>query len=263
MASDLFQKQGKNYSEARPDYPPELFQFIASMTPCHDLAWDVATGTGQAAKSLAEIFKKVIATDVSQDQLQYATQLPNIHYHCTPPTMSTTKLRRIITPKRSVDLVTVAQALHWFDLPKFYEQVKWALKDPNGVVTAWCYTVADVNPEVNSVFHSFNDVDCAPYSYPGRRLVRDKYRSIYFPFDPVDGLDHTGPFEFQAERVMDLDRFFVYVRSMSAYGVARERGVELLSGDVVEKLKRAWMEDGEEEKVVKFPISLRIGRVGN
>ncbi|GAB4851728.1 hypothetical protein Ancab_031130 [Ancistrocladus abbreviatus] len=277
MAAELFQKQGKHYFEARPAYPKELFQFVSSKAPSHDLAWDVATGTGQAAKSvkdssaglskkkkkLAEIFKEVIATDVSQDQLQHAPKLPNIHYHHTPPTMTTTQLEEIISPKQSIDLITVAQALHWFDLSNFYEQVKWALKKPDGVFAAWCYTIAEINPNVNSVFHSFNNVDCEPFSDPGRGLVREKYQTIYFPFEPVEGLDHTGPFEFKARRIMDLDQFFTYVRSMSAYGAARDRGVELLSYDVVEKFRTAWREDGEEEKVVEFPVYLRIGRVGH
>ena len=89
------------------------------------------------------------------------------------------------------------------------------------------------------------------------------YRTIDFPFEPVDGADHTGPFQFVTERLMDLDDYFTYFRSRSAYQIAREKGVEHLTNDVIEKFKNAWTEDGLDKKVVKFPIYLRIGKVGN
>jgi len=53
--AELFVKQGKEYADARPSYPPQLFQFIASKTPSHNLVWDVATGSGQAAKSVRSL----------------------------------------------------------------------------------------------------------------------------------------------------------------------------------------------------------------
>uniref|UniRef100_A0A5B7B7J5 Putative embryo-abundant family protein n=1 Tax=Davidia involucrata TaxID=16924 RepID=A0A5B7B7J5_DAVIN len=261
--ADLFLKQAKQYSEARPNYPEELLQFIVSKTPNHDLAWDVGTGSGQAARSLAGIFKNVIATDASQKQLDFAPKLPNVRYQCTPPNMSMEELERDVAAQSSVDIVTIAQAMHWFDLHTFYKQVKWVLKKPHGVIAAWCYTVLEVNDIVDFVFQRFYAVDSDPYWDPARKLVDDKYRSIDFPFEPVDGVDHTGPFEFKTERVMDLDGYFTYIRSWSAYQTAREKGVELLRDDVIEDFKRAWNEDGNGQKIVKFPVHLRIGNVGN
>ncbi|KAK3000251.1 hypothetical protein RJ639_024074 [Escallonia herrerae] len=261
--ADLFLKQAKQYSEGRPSYPHELFDFIASTTHTHDLAWDVGTGNGQAAASLAGIFKNVIATDTSLKQLEFAPKLPNVRYQCTPPVMSMAELERDIAAEASVDLVTIAQALHWFDLPTFYQQLKWVLKVPNGVIAAWCYTVPEVNDNFDSVFLKFYKIDSKPYWDPARKLVDDKYKSIDFPFEPVDGFDHTGPFEFKSERLMSLEEFFTYIRSWSAYQTAREKGVELLRDDVKEELKRAWTEDGIDHKVVKFPVHLRAGKVGN
>ncbi|KAK2975594.1 hypothetical protein RJ640_026775 [Escallonia rubra] len=259
----LFLKQAKQYFETRPSYPPELFHFIASKTHTHDLAWDVGTGSGQAAASLAGIFKNVIATDTSLKQLEFAPKLPNVRYRCTPPVMSMAELERDIAAEASVDLVTIAQSLHWFDLPTFYQQVKWILKSPNGVIAAWCYTVPEVNDNFDSVFLKFYKIDSKPYWDPARKLVDDKYKSIDFPFEPVNGFDHTGPFEFKSERLMSLEEFFTYIRSWSAYQTAREKGVELLRDDVREELKRAWTEDGIDHKVVKFPVHLRAGKVGN
>ncbi|XP_008240724.1 PREDICTED: putative methyltransferase DDB_G0268948 [Prunus mume] len=261
--ADLFIKQSKQYAKARPDYPEELFDFIASKTNCHDLAWDVGTGNGQAAGSLAGIYKNVIATDTSQKQLEFAIKLPNIRYEHTPAVLSIAEIEQKLAPKSSIDLVIVAQALHWFDLPTFYQGVNWVLKKPNGVIAAWCYTVPRVNNVVDTVFDRFYTVDVDPYWDPQRKLVDNKYRSIDFPFAPVDGEDNTGPFEFMTERLMDLDGFFTYIRSWSAYQTAKEKGVELLSDDVIAAFREAWNDGGDGNKAVKFPVNLRIGRVGN
>ncbi|CAL5431119.1 unnamed protein product [Camellia sinensis] len=261
--ADLFKKQGKLYWKSRPSYPEELFQFIASKTPSHDLVWDVGTGSGQAARSVAAIYKNVIATDTSQGQLDFAPNLPNVQYRCTPPNMSLTELENMVSEQTSVDLVAIAQALHWFDLPTFYQQVKWVLKKPDGVIAAWTYTMPEVNDGVDSIFRRVYFVDSRPYWDSGRNLVVDKYKSINFPFEPVDGVDHTGPFEFKIEWLMDLEDYLTYTRSGSAYQTAHDKGVELLTEDVVEEFKRAWNEDGNGQMVVKFPVYLRIGKVGN
>ncbi|KAL7197570.1 hypothetical protein ACSBR2_020164 [Camellia fascicularis] len=260
--ADLFHKQAKQYAETRPTYPEELFQFIASKTPSHDLVWDVGTGSGQAAKSLSEIYKNVVGTDTSQKQLDFAPKLPNVKYQCTPPNLSMAELESTVAAQSSVDLVTIAQALHWFDLPTFYQQVKWVLKKPNGVIAAWCYNMPEFNGSFDAVFRQFYS-DTKPYWELARKLVHDKYRDIEFPFEPVDGADHTGPFQFKTERLMDLDSFFTYVKSWSIYQTAKEKGVELLSNNVVENFKRAWVEDGDGQKVAKFSVQLRIGIVGN
>lgn len=191
MASDLFKKQGKDYWKSRPSYPEALIHFIASKTPANELAWDVGTGSGQAACSLAKLYQKVIATDTSQGQLDFAPNLPNVRYQCTPPDMSITDLESMISEQASVDLITIAQALHWFDLPIFYKQAKWVLKKPNGVIAAWCYTTPKVTKNVDSIFERIYFVDSIAYWSRGRNFIVDKYKSIDFPFEPVDGVDNT------------------------------------------------------------------------
>lgn len=257
--AELYVNQVKEYSNVRPSYPPQLFQFIASKTPSHDLAWDVATGTGQAAKSLSTLYKNVIATDASEKQLEFATKLPNVRYQHTPSTMSITDLEQMVSPQGTIDLVTIAQALHWLDLPTFYKQVNWVLKKPHGVIAIWCYTSPRVNDAVGALHDKLYSLDAKPYWDSRRELLEDNYRNIDFPFDPVEGVDHTGPFEFEAETVMDLDDFLNYIRSRSAYQTSKNKGVELLTDDVIEKFKLAWGEDGK--KIAKFQVYLRIGRV--
>ncbi|KAK4757364.1 hypothetical protein SAY87_018665 [Trapa incisa] len=259
--AQLFLKQAKQYALTRPVYPPELFQFIASKTVTHGLAWDVGTGSGQAARSLAEIYRQVVATDTSPTQLEQAPRLPNVRYEVTSPVMSWAELEQKVAPESSLDLVTIAQALHWLDRPTFYQQVKWALKKPNGVVAAWCYTLPEIDGTVDPVFRAYY-ADSGPFWDPARRLVEDEYRSIEFSFEPVEGVEGTGPVRFVTHQAMSLDEFFTYMRSSSAYQTAKERGVELLDGEMAGRFERAWNERGEGPKTVKFPVYLRIGRVG-
>ncbi|KAI4341235.1 hypothetical protein MLD38_025983 [Melastoma candidum] len=261
--ADYFLKQAKQYALARPNYPPELFRFIASKTPIRDLVWDVGTGSGQAAQSLAEIYKNVVATDTSPKQLEFAPKLPNIRYEHTSPVLSMLEFQEKVAPvPSSLDLITIAQALHWFDLSEFYQLAKWALKKPDGVIAAWCYTVPEVDGAVDEVFGRFY-AGSRPYWDPARKLVDDRYSTVDFPFEPVSGLDNTGPVRFVTEREMDIDDFFTYIRSWSSYQTAKEQGVEMLNEEVVEEFKAAWNADGLVQKSIKYPVYLRIGRVGN
>lgn len=158
-------------------------------------------------------------------------------------------------------MVTVAQALHWFDNDAFYNQVKWILKKPNGVIAAWCYTTPKIDDQFDPVFQKFYS-ESKPYWEPERGLVDDKYTSVKFPFEPVDGCDNTGPFEFETKQVMNLDEFCTYIRSWSAYQTAKEKGVELLNDGVIEEFKSAWKEDDNGGKCLTYPVYLRIGKAG-
>ncbi|XP_021746980.1 putative methyltransferase DDB_G0268948 isoform X2 [Chenopodium quinoa] len=217
----------------------------------------------QSYTQLAELYKNVVGTDISATQLECAPELPNVKYIQTPQILSVNDVEQMIAPESSVDLITVAQAMHWFDLSKFYEVVRWALKKPNGIIAAWCYTTPLVNEEVDAVFWPFYKGFSGPGWEETTKAVDDKYRSIHFPFEPVDGLADTGPFEFKNEKVMSLEDYFAYIRSWSAYNAAKEKGVEMLTDEQVERLKHAWMNDGKNEKVVKFPVYLRMGKVGD
>nr|XP_043620854.1 putative methyltransferase DDB_G0268948 [Erigeron canadensis] len=255
----LFLNQAKEYVKTRPGYPQQLFDFISSKTPCHDLVWDVGTGSGQAAISLASIYKSVIGTDTSSKQIEFAPKLPNVHYKCTSANMSISELEEKIGIESSVDLVTVAQALHWFANDSFFDQVKRVLKKPNGVIAAWCYTTPVIDDLFDPVFNRFY-AESQPYWDSLRGLVDDKYKTLKFPFEPVDGCDDTGPFEFKTVQLMSLDDFFTYIKSWSGYQTAKEKGVELLNSDVVEEFTKAWNEEGNGQKSVTYPVYLRIGK---
>ncbi|KAJ8646246.1 hypothetical protein MRB53_007994 [Persea americana] len=259
--ADLFHTQAKLYAETRPGYPTELFHFISSKTPNHQLTWDVGTGSGQAAVTLAGIYKNVVATDTSMKQISFASKLPNIRYQHTPPTMSIPELEHNIAPQGTVDLVTVAQAFHWFDHPAFFEQVKWILRRPNGVLALWCYINPRIDESIDAVFNGYY-AKSAPFWDPARRLVEQEYRSIDFPFEPVEGTDHTGPFEFEEKKLMNLDAYLTYLRSSSAYQTAKEKGVELLGDELIEEFENAWGEDKESPKVSVLDPNAKAGNTG-
>ncbi|XP_042020335.1 putative methyltransferase DDB_G0268948 [Salvia splendens] len=261
--AELFVKQAKEYSESRPTYPQQLFDFIASKSISNDLAWDVGTGTGQAALSLAAIYNNVITTDTSPAQLELAAPHPNITYRCTTTVVAMDELQTKVGSQSTFDLVAVAQAMQWFDRLAFYDRAKWLLKKPGGVLAAWCYTTPEVVATIDAVFHIFYTVDSQPYWDSARGACGRKYETAEFPFEPVDGHKDTWPVPFNAEKEMDLEGFFTYLRSWSAYQTAKEKGVELLTGDVVDRFTAAWSGDGVTRKTKVFPVYLRIGKVGS
>ncbi|KAK8933367.1 hypothetical protein KSP39_PZI015190 [Platanthera zijinensis] len=265
--ANLFCKQAQTYASSRPAYPPEFLRYIASKIPGRRLAWDVGTGSGQAAASLSSLFDSVVGTDVSAEQLAHApSHIPNIRFVHTPPSLPLADLHRLVAPPGSVDLITVAQALHWLDLPAFYDQARAMLR-PGGVVAAWCYTgavIAGGNSRADEIYRRVYAAS-GPYWAEERRMVEEGYASIEFPFGAVDGEAGTGPVVgFAAEREFTAAKFLEYVRSWSAYQTAKEKGVEILTEEVVDELERAWGDDDDacqDVKKVLFPISLRIGRV--
>ncbi|KAI3952797.1 hypothetical protein MKW92_001007 [Papaver armeniacum] len=251
--ADLFDKQAKEYSMTRPTYPDELFEFITSCK---------YTNLSPLPR-LAEIYKNVVATDTSSQQLAFAIKNQIIRYQQTSTNMSKSELERDVAKQETVDLITVAQALHWFDLTTFYQHVNWVLRKPHGVLAVWCYTTPEVDDSVDAIFQLLYK-ESAPYWDPARKLIDDKYyESIHFPFQPVEGMDHTGPYRFVTKSLMDLDMYLTYIRSWSAYQTARSKNVELLREELVDEFKRAWGGSGVIRKEVRYPIYLFMGRVGD
>ncbi|PKA58530.1 hypothetical protein AXF42_Ash008817 [Apostasia shenzhenica] len=263
--AELSGQQAQNYAAIRPTYPPELFRYIASKCPFRRLAWDAGTGCGQAAASLAALFDSVVATDINPEKLSYAPAhlLPNVRFALTPPALSLPDVHRLVAPPGAVDLVTVAQALHWFDRPAFYALARAVLRRPGGVLAAWCYLSPVVDGgEVDEIYRQVFEAS-APYWSPESLMVKEEYTAVEFPFEAVEAEQETGPVGgFAAEREMTARDFVEYVRSGSPYQTARKKGLELFPAELVAKLERSWGGEGKQVKKVKFPISLRIGRVG-
>ena len=239
---DLFSRDSRSYAEFRPRYPAELFAWLASVSPGRTLAWDAGTGNGQAAVALAAHFEAVVASDPSEKQIKEATPHPRVKY-------SVAAEENGVAPG-SADLVTVAQALHWFDRPKFWNEVKRVLR-PRGVIAVWCYELQHVSPEVDAVINRFYHETVGPYWAPDRKLVEDGYRAIEFPFD-----EFTPPvFSMAAE--WTLEHQVGYLGTWSAAGRYRKaKGVDPVEL-VLPELERAW---GNRVRRVQWPLSVRAGR---
>lgn len=175
---DHFGQLAGAYATFRPHYPEPLFEWLASITPRHELAWDAGTGNGQAATALARHFNRVLATDLSADQLENAIAHPKVEYRVSAADQSG-------APAASVDLVTVAQALHWFDIPAFMAEARRVMV-PSGAVAAWTYGVVRADePTADQVLHDFYYHEIGPWWPANRKLVEEGYQGVPFPFTRI------------------------------------------------------------------------------
>ena len=242
---DHFSKQSTFYARFRPDYPDELFQYLASLTPENELAWDCGTGSGQAAVGLSSYFDKVIATDASSQQIANAKKAPNIEYRSARAEASG-------LVANSVDLITVAQALHWFDLDGFFREADRVLK-PGGILAVWTYALMKVSPEVDAVIGKFHSEIIGQYWPLERVMVEERYEGIRLPFEPLP------PPEFKMSTQWDLEHFYGYLKSWSAtqrYLVAEHSDpLDQIRND----LDKSWGNPSLKRKV-SWPLTVKIGR---
>lgn len=235
----LFDKQAEVYLDARPNYPAQWYSMLADRTLFHSLAWDVGTGNGQAAISVAEHYDKVIGTDVSEPQLKCAMPHTRVHYIQTPLSLSSDEIVSLIGGEDSVDLVTVAQALHWFDLPIFYSIVTRLLRKPGGLFAVWGYNDIVVSPTFDPVMKRFHDTTL-PYWNQNIKYIFDGYKTLPFPFQDV-GLGCQGkPLQLDIPKQLSFEGFIGMLKSWSAVITAKENGVDLLPEDMVKDFETAW-----------------------
>ncbi len=242
---DHFSDVAGAYARHRPGYPDELYTYLATLCRRHRLAWDCGTGSGQAAIGVARLVDRVVATDASAQQLAEARPHPRVSYETRPADRSG-------LADGSVDLVTVAQALHWFDLDPFYREVERVLR-PGGVLAAWCYQLTRVTARVDRVIDRFYDDVVGPYWPPEREHIDRGYATIPFPYRTLE----TPPFS--TWRELNLDGFVRYLATWSAVRrYARERGSDPLA-EMFGELAEAWGRP-ETRRAVRWPLALRVGR---
>lgn len=244
--ADHFSRVAGNYAQYRPSYPDALFDWLASLTAQHQLAWDCATGNGQAALALASHFDQVIATDASQAQIAQARSHPKVRYHVAAAEQSGLL-------DRSIDLLTIAQALHWFNLPEFYTEAQRVLK-PSGVIVAWSYGVFNLTePEIDECLQHFYRVTLDPYWPAERKIVENGYRDLDFPFSA-----QTTP-NFKMQTQWTFTQLLGYLRSWSAC----DRYYRATGNDPVRalepQLQQLWG-DIQQSREIHWPLSIRAGR---
>lgn len=209
---------------------------------------------------LAEHYNKVIATDVLQTQLEHAVPHPKVTYTLTDQQMTDEQVRAVVGEDGSVDLVTCAQSLHWFNLDSFYGHARRVLRKPGGVIAAWAYGTPSVSPAVDAVLDTFG-VQIHQYWAPQTAYVRDCYKSIPFPFAPVAPLTTTGPFNFEATKEASLSEYLTHLRSWSAVQKAIDSGRDVWSEHQQKLFADAWEESPQTVRTVKWTLYTLIGTV--
>lgn len=242
---DHFSGHAALYAKYRPDYPPELYAYLATLTPHCDIALDCATGNGQAAVGLARYFSKVVATDGSVQQLRNAQRAERVAYVANFAEQPAFR-------DASIDLVTAAQAAHWFDHERFYAQVRRVLR-PQGALAIWTYGMASIVPGIDAVIADFYLNAVGEYWPPERRFVEAGYKNMPFPFREV-----AVP-ALQLKMQWDLDALMGYVSTWSAV----QRYTKVNGTDPLVKLRERvepmW-NSGDKLRPVVWPLHLRVGR---
>jgi ubiquinone/menaquinone biosynthesis C-methylase UbiE len=244
---DNFSKQSDIYVKYRPHYPTELYSYLASLTKSHQLAWDCGTGNGQAAIGLAGFYDRIIATDPSEQQIKNAIAHQKVSYHVSSAENS-------VIDTHSIDLLTVANALHWFDFDKFYKEVKRVLKN-DGVFAAWCYQLPIVEPGIDDVIKNFHNETLNDYWQSENRLVEREYRDIQFPFEEI-----SSP-AFFSEKIMNLEDFIGYLNTWSATQRYIKRNNCNPTENIRIELRNIW---GKElKKKITWKLVLKVGRISH
>lgn len=243
---DYFSALAKQYATHRPTYPKLLFDYLASLAPGRELAWDCGTGNGQAALQLAQYFERVIATDASQEQLENAVPHDRVEY----------RVEQAEAPSidsNTVDVITVGVAVHWFDLDVFYDQVR-RVGTPGAVIAVWTYHLPSIAPAVDRVLKKFY-YDIVDGYWPDRfHYVAERYRTLPFPFEDVQ------PPEFAMETEWDLDNVVGFLASWSATRrYLDEKGSHPVN-EILSDLQTAWG-DENQKRVLRWPLYVRIGRL--
>jgi SAM-dependent methyltransferase len=240
---DHFSRQAPDYAIFRPGYPQELFDYLGSIAPSRQLGWDCGTGNGQAAVRLASIFDRVIATDASETQIANAQPHEHVEY-------------RVATAENSgiqsgmIDLIMVAQALHWFDLDRFYAEAQRVLK-PDGVLAASAYNLLQIEPAIDEIVNRYYYEVVGPFWPPERQLV-ERFTDLPFPFHEID------PPKFEMTAQWSLENLVGYLRTWSS----TQRFIVARASDPLEQiandLRNAWGNPHQVRNVV-WPLTLRVG----
>jgi ubiquinone/menaquinone biosynthesis C-methylase UbiE len=245
IMKDNFSTQAEQYAKFRPTYPDDLYQFLLSLVETKNVAWDCGTGNGQVAKELSKYFKKVYATDISEEQIKNAVRRDNIFYKVEAA-------EKTSFPEKSFDLITVAQAIHWFDFGLFYKEAERTIK-PGGILAVIGYGLLGTDENVDKIINRFYYEIIGPYWDKERKYVDENYRTIPFPFKEIETPQLYNIYEWTLEQLVGyLDTWSAVQHYIK---VNKQDPVKLVYKD----LKDAWMT--RSTKTVRFPILLRIGKL--
>lgn len=242
---DNFSSYSDKYAQYRPGYPTEFFDYLNSLIPVKDCAWDCGTGNGQIAFELAKTFKEVFATDISQSQLDHAKKAGNIHYSLQPAEKTNFE-------ENKFDIVTVGQAIHWFDFEKFYHEVCRTSK-AGAIICVIGYGGIDVNEVINNLKKVFYKDVVGPYWDTERKYIDEDYKTIPFPFEEIQSPVFENKFQWS------LGNYIGYINTWSAVKhFIKAKGFNPVE-DFQKELEKYWLPS--EIKYVRFPFFVRLGYV--
>jgi SAM-dependent methyltransferase len=244
---DNFSAQSDLYVRYRPHYPSELYDFLASLTPQHELAWDCGTGNGQAAIGLAPYYKQVIATDPSPQQIANAFPNGKVTYRVEQGELNS-------LASASADIITLANALHWMDFEAFYKEVLRVLK-PGGLIAAWAYPTPTVSPEIDALTKRLHDEILGDYWLRENRYVENAYTDIPFPFELIEA---PG---FSCTKLITLDDFMGFLNTWSATQRFLRQNRFNPADEIYAGLIQAWGDPADEKKVT-WELVLKVGKPG-
>ncbi len=238
---DNFSHNSGNYAQFRPSYPNEVFTFLDTILTGRECVWDCATGTGQVAGKLVNLFETIEATDLSENQLKSAVSHPKINY-------SQQVAEETNFPDQQFDCITVGQAIHWFDFEKFYAETNRVLK-PNGIVVVLGYgNIQTDNKEVQQVIEKLYSETLDGYWDPERKYVDEDYQTIPFPFEEMN---HP---EFKIQDTWNLEQLLGYLKTWSAVK-------HYIDKHQINPIDLILPELPVFESVnIRFPVLMRIGR---
>lgn len=249
-AQNHFANVANQYATFRPTYDPELLCALVKLTGHHTfpapiVALDIAAGSGQATLHLAEYAQTVIASDLAHSQI--ASMPPHAHIHRYVARAEASAL-----PDHSVDLITVAQAMHWFDIDAFHREVNRILK-PNGIVAVWTYALLSATPAITNIIHRLYQ-HTTPWWPADRAHVDNHYANLAFPYQHVD---FTPP-----PMIMHYtrDQLLGYLRTWS--GVQRftkDQGHDPVT-QFVDEFTNAWSGDPTTTMPFQFDLTVLVGR---
>jgi len=246
MPKDLFSKQASLYAKYRPGYPKELIEYIVSQVNTRETAWDCATGNGQAALLLSPYFKKIFATDISEKQIREALQNPSIIY-------SLSNEEKTSFADNTFDLITVAQAYHWFHFEGFFHEATRVGK-PGSAVSAWCYGLLNAEDKIlHRMIHDYYYQKMGKYWDPERKYVDEEYKTI--PFNFVNRVSKNFH-EYVQWTLDDLVGYFNTWSSLQHFIKANNYNA---ATEFAKELKLIWNDDSK--KSFSFPLFLLIGRI--
>ena len=241
---DYFSDASDDYRQFRPGYPDALFEWLSNISPSHEQAWDCATGNGQSAAALARHFTNVIATDGSEQQIKAAVPVENVSYQVARETCGS-------IDADSIDLITVAQALHWFDTDTFFREVSRVLK-PGGLLAVWGYNLLSVNPSIDELINKLYHETVGSWWPPERRLLEHGYSNISFPWPAMATPDFNMSATWQRQQLIG------YLGTWSAVKrYAQNTGEDPLV-ELDRQLQSVWPDDSLF--AIRWPLTLHVSQ---